>query len=115
MSKIPCIMLDSFDFAPALTLAELRTITDVTGRPPNMPDTILPTPCAFNSLLVGLMRFCGSILSTASMLSKVSRLATMASVMAVIQTCALVMPAKLGEGNAATKSVGLSNTSSFTK
>mgnify|MGYP006176951115 CR=1 FL=1 len=31
-------------FAEDFTLAELRTITAVTGIPPNKPDTVLPTP-----------------------------------------------------------------------
>ena len=36
------------------------------GNPPINPDTTLPTPWAINSRLVGVLRFHGSSLSTAS-------------------------------------------------
>ena len=49
-------MVDILVLAPEFTLAEERTITLVTGSPPNSPDTILPKPCAFNSRLVGVTR-----------------------------------------------------------
>ena len=70
--------------APAWTLAELRTMTCVMGSPPSRPETVLPTPWAQSSRLVGVVRFKGSSLSTASTLSSVSRLATTASVMATV-------------------------------
>ena len=55
-SKTPCIMAAIFVLPPEATFAELRTITEVTGRPPINPATILPTPCAINSRLGGEMR-----------------------------------------------------------
>ena len=67
-------------------LAELLTITWVTGKPPIKPDKILPTPWAHNSLLAGVTRFLGSRRSVASRHNKVSRLATRAIVAAVIHT-----------------------------
>ena len=47
-------MADIFVLAPELIFADVLTITEVTGKPPSKPDTMLPTPCAFNSLLVGV-------------------------------------------------------------
>ena len=52
----PCMMVDDFVFAPALALAEVLTITEVIGNPPINPETMFPTPWAFNSLLVGVTR-----------------------------------------------------------
>ncbi len=83
-SSTPCRMADSFDLAPDWMLAELRTMTCVTGNPPMSPETTLPRPCALSSRSVGVTRFCGSSLSVASTHSSVSRLATTASVMAVV-------------------------------
>ncbi len=66
------MIADNFDLAPAFTLALLRTITLVTGRPPIKLAAALPTPCENNSLLVLVTRLSGSRLSIASMLSNVS-------------------------------------------
>ena len=78
-------------------LAELRTITWVTGKPPIIPEAIFPTPCAINSRFLGVTRFSGSILSVASTHSKVSKLATKAMVKATIQTLILDIALKLGK------------------
>jgi hypothetical protein len=51
----PCVIVDALDFAPALMFAELLTITDVMGNPPNNPDMALAVPCAFNSRLSGVI------------------------------------------------------------
>src|SRR5690606_14101538 len=90
-------MDDIFVLAPALTLADERTITLVRGKPPTSPETILPTPWAFSYLLVGVILFCGSRLSTASIPSNVSRQATRASVTPVIQICLLIMLPQSGK------------------
>ena len=82
----PCRIVDIFDLAPAEIFAEVLTTTDVSGKPPIIPDTILPIPCAFSSLLVGVTLFNGSSLSAASIPNKVSRLATMANVIPDIHT-----------------------------
>lgn len=37
-------MVDIFDLAPEDILAEVLTTTEVSGKPPIRPDTILPTP-----------------------------------------------------------------------
>ena len=50
---------DSRLCAPACTLAELRTITDVIGKPPIAPAIRLPTPCAFSSRSGGAARSFG--------------------------------------------------------
>jgi hypothetical protein len=92
----PCTMALTLVRAPALTLADERTITAVIGKPPSKPLTKLPAPCATSSRFVGDIRLIGSILSTASKLSKVSKLATTAMVKAVIQTCLLPMALKFG-------------------
>ncbi len=47
-------------------LAELLTITWVTGNPPINPETMFPIPWALNSWLVGVILFCGATLSEAS-------------------------------------------------
>ena len=74
-------------------------MTAVTGRPPIKPEIILPKPCAFNSRLVGVILFCGSSLSPASVLSKLSRLAMIAMVTASIYTFGCKSPAKSGNVN----------------
>ncbi len=96
-NRRPCNTADIFVFAPALIFAEVRTITDVRGRPPIKPETILPIPCAFNSRLVGVTRLYGSSSSAACMFSNVSRLATIAIVNAVVQTAKLVNAVKSGK------------------
>ena len=85
--------------APAFTLAEVLTITAVTGSPPIKPEITLPNPCAFNSRLVGVILFCGSSLSPASVLSKLSRLAIMAMVTASIYTFGCKNPEISGNVN----------------
>src|SRR5688500_6743836 len=92
----PCAIADSFDFAPAATLADVLTITDVIGKPPTRPDNILPIPCAFNSVLALEYLFRGSILSPASRHSNVSILATTAIVAPIIQMSGFVNAEKLG-------------------
>ena len=52
----PCKTADILVLPPKLIFAELLTITCVSGKPPINPDTILPNPCAFNSLLVGVLQ-----------------------------------------------------------
>src|SRR5688572_5000073 len=64
--KTPCATADNLVFAPALIFAVVLTITDVIGNPPRKPDRMLPTPCAFNSVLALEYLFNGSILSAAS-------------------------------------------------
>jgi hypothetical protein len=86
ISNKPCKTVDAFVFAPALTFADERTTTEVTGNPPINAESMLPVPCAYNSRFAGLMRFSGSSLSAASRLNKVSSEATTANVTAVTQT-----------------------------
>ena len=69
-------MAESFVLASASALAELLTMTAVIGKPPRIPLKKLPVPCAINSLFCGVMRLYRSILSMASTLSNVSRVAT---------------------------------------
>ncbi|MCY1532403.1 hypothetical protein D9M68_676780 [compost metagenome] len=95
-SNEPWYTADILVLAPAFTFAELRTITEVIGKPPNIPLVILPTPWAMSSRFVGVTRLMGSILSTASTPKRVSRLATIAMVPATIQTCLLLMAEKSG-------------------
>ena len=76
--------------APAPTFADERTITDVIGKPPSIPEIVFPIPCAMSSLFVGDTRLIGSNLSTASKLNSVSKLATTAMVKATVHTCLLV-------------------------
>ena len=76
--------------APAVTLADERTMTAVTGKPPSKPLMMLPTPWALSSRLGGLLRLNGSSLSEASKLSSDSKLATMAMVPATIQVVCLL-------------------------
>ena len=89
-------MVDFFDFAPALTFTELRTITEAIGNPPIKPEIILPAPCAFNSLFVGVIRFSGSSLSIASTANSVSKLAIIAIEKAITQIDGLNILLKLG-------------------
>ena len=89
-------MADILDFAPALLFADVLTTTDVIGKPPKSELNILPMPCAFNSTLVSVYLFWGSILSAASIHNKVSMEATIAMVNPTIQTFELVNPDKFG-------------------
>ena len=93
----PCNIADNLLLAPATILALLRTITAVTGKPPNKADAEFPIPCAINSLLVGVIRLKGSNLSEASMLNKVSKLATIAILNAINITPNSAIREKLGE------------------
>src|SRR5690349_21104090 len=90
-------MGDNRVFPPALTLAELRTITAVIGKPPIRGDTTLPTPWATSSRLLGEIFFSGSSLSTASTLSSDSRLAIRAMVIAIFHTTGFPMAEKSGK------------------
>ena len=83
--------------APALAFTELRTITDVVGRPPMSPATRLPVPCASNSRFGRETRRNGSSLSVASRLRSVSRLDTMASVAAATYILGLLNCVKSGK------------------
>src|SRR5688572_8052280 len=82
-------MEEYFDRAPEDALVVVLTITEVTGRPPTRPHKVLATPCAFNSRFNGVIRLYGSILSAASILNKVSILATRATVAAILYTAGL--------------------------
>jgi len=75
-------MQESLVREPAFTLTELRTMTEVMGRPPTRPAAMLPTPWATSSRFCGVQRRCGSSRSVASTFSSVSSEATMASVTA---------------------------------
>ena len=77
-------------------------------------ENILPIPCANNSLLVGVTRFKGSILSVASTHNNVSKLATKAIVKAVIQTCGFEIASKLGKRNWAKNEAVSSGTGTLT-
>ena len=101
--------------APASTFADERTITDVTGRPPIMPETMLPPPCAINSQFLSVVRRCGSSSSTAFTLNSDSRLATIASVSAVTHTALLPIAVKSGSVNRPTKPEMLSATGTWTR
>ena len=48
------MIVDIFDFAPELLFADVLTITEVNGSPPNKELNIFPIPCAFNSTLVSV-------------------------------------------------------------
>jgi hypothetical protein len=74
-SHTPWVMEDSLVLPPASAFAALLTITAVMGSPPNRPLIILPVPCATSSLFCEI-RLYGSILSIASILSRVSSVAT---------------------------------------
>ena len=99
----PCMIVDALVSAPDITLAEDRTITEVTGKPPIMPETMLPLPCASNSQFLSVERRRGSISSTAFTLSSDSRLATIASVAAVVHSAAVPICEKSGKVNRPTK------------
>ena len=72
--------------APFAAFTELRTITEVIGRPPTRPASMLPVPCATSSRFGGETRRSGSSLSVASRLRSVSREATTARVTAARST-----------------------------
>src|SRR6188474_387194 len=93
------MIVESFDLAPALILADVLTITDVMGRPPIKPAKIFPIPWALNSVFELANRLNGSIFPPASRQSSVSILATVAIVAAAIQTAGFVNPEKLGKLN----------------
>ena len=84
--------------APALMFTELRTTTEVIGRPPRKPATMLPAPCAMSSRLGGLTRLRGSSLSTAWRFSSVSSEATAAIVTAAMMTAGLPKALRSGLG-----------------
>src|SRR5690606_23272060 len=111
----PWIIADIFDFAPALALAEDLTTTDVIGRPPRTPLIMLPIPCALSSTFVLTKRFRGSILSVASIQSKVSIEATIVMVTATTQTPGLAMEAKAGVMKTSRSSSMLDGTGKLTK
>src|SRR5450432_632933 len=98
LSKIrkPCMIAENLLLAPASTLADPLTITDVSGNPPNNPERIFPIPCAFNSRFAGVLLFNGSSLSTASIPNRVSILATNAIVSPTVHTSALFKYSHLG-------------------
>ena len=52
-SSKPWTMVASLVLPPALMFTELRTITEVTGKPPISPATMLPTPWAISSRFGG--------------------------------------------------------------
>ena len=81
-SSAPWKKADRRVAAPALMFTELRTMTEVIGRPPRRPDTMLPAPCAMSSRFGGLTRLRESSLSTASRFRSVSSEATTAIVTA---------------------------------
>ena len=95
-SSTPCTRADIRSRPPAATLAPLRTITAVTGRPPRNPETALAVPCASSSRSGGLCRLSGSSRSTACTDSRVSMLATMAMVAPAIQVAVFDSAAKSG-------------------
>ena len=97
-SQPPCRMADRRVSPPASTLADDRTMTLVSGRPPIRPDSMLPAPCAIISRFLSLTRRRGSIWSTALMQSNVSRLATSARVPATTQTCDVAHLPEVGKG-----------------
>ncbi len=94
--NMPWAIAESLVLAPAFTLAEVLTITEVIGRPPIKPEIRLPIPCACNSLFALEYLFNGSILSPASRHSSVSMLATMAIVTPTIYTLLFVSALKSG-------------------
>jgi len=55
-SRTPCRMAASFVRPPASMFTELRTMTDVIGRPPINPATTFPTPWASSSRFGGEVR-----------------------------------------------------------
>ena len=98
------IIVDNLDLAPELIFAELRTITEVTGKAPKKPQVILPIPWASNSLLVLDSFLSGSNLSTASIPNSVSKLATIAKVKTIIQNVLVFAELKSGKNKLAFKS-----------
>ncbi len=75
----PCRTVEARLRAPAATLAELRTMTPVTGRPPSRPETVLAAPWATSSRS-SRARGPSCIRSTATAESSDSTLATRAIV-----------------------------------
>jgi hypothetical protein len=82
--KMPCMMVVNF---LCQRLRYRTLITEVTGVPPISPIPYCPNLC---SIKFEVQQLSGSSLSTASMPSNVSKLATMAMVMATFQTSGLV-------------------------
>src|SRR5690606_31585677 len=113
--NIPWDTAAIFVFPPELTLAVVLTITEVIGKPPNKPLSMLPTPWAFNSVLVFVYRFKGSNLSAASIQSNVSILATAAIVNATTHTSVLPIWEKSGKLNCDKKPAKLSATGRLTR
>src|SRR5690606_7049766 len=109
------MMADILDFAPALAFADDRTTTEVMGNPPKAPLFILPIPWARNSTFVLTKRFKGSILSVASIHSKVSIEATMVMGTATTQTPGSATASKEGVINTAFSSSILDGTGRLTK
>lgn len=70
------MIAESFVRAPASTFAAPLTTTAVKGIAPKSPQVIFPIPCAISSRLTGVMRLRLSNLSTASMQSSVSKVAS---------------------------------------
>jgi len=97
--------------APASTLAAVRTTTDVMGSPPINPQTILPMPCARNSLFGDDIRLYGSSRSESS----VSRLPTAAIVPAAAHTVLSASAEKSGNVNRRKKSARLAGTGKLTR
>ena len=90
----PCRIADARDFAPALTLLALRTITPVTGSPPAAPETMLAAPCPSSSRSK-LVRGPVCILSMATADSRLSTLA----INAIVST-PVAIPAHCPSGSA---------------
>ena len=101
--------------APVSTLAAVRTTTDVMGSPPINPQTILPMPCARNSLFGDDIRLYGSSRSAASRESSVSRLPTAAIVPAAAHTVLSASAEKSGNVNRRKKSARLAGTGKLTR
>jgi hypothetical protein len=57
--KRPCQKLAQRVLPPLLTLALLRTISEIMGRPPIRPAAVLPMPMASRSLLKSDLRLVG--------------------------------------------------------
>src|SRR5690606_32007982 len=114
-NKTPCIIADDLDVAPAFALAELRTTTDVIGKPPINELSKLPIPCALSSKLVSVIRRFISNRSDASIQSSVSIDATIAMVAPTIQTFVFKKPSKFGMVIRFLKSSAVCGTGKVTK
>ena len=97
----PCRTADARVLAPALTLAELRTITPVMGSPPIAPDTIFALPCPTNSRSK-FVRGPLCILSTDTADNRLSTLAMSATVSTLAATAPQLPSGRLGSWNAST-------------